>query len=221
MNPLSLPQICAAVAFVNPLGGADQQIASWFHAHLTRTFVAVLRVLSEPGSSEWVGIVLFLGLLFFVWRRAWPAAVTFVVAVPGGMLLNELLKLAVQRHRPYLEGPFVDWSGYSFASGHTIGATLLYGQFVLFLLPLMKSKRWQSLTIFLAAALVLSVGFSRIALGAHYLSDVLAAMFFGTFWLIVCLVAGKPMHRRSQSPVPASSDLEPDLEPAIVPVATD
>lgn len=37
--------------------------------------------------------------------------VTIIVAVPGGMLLNELLKLAVHRHRPFLDGSFVDWSG--------------------------------------------------------------------------------------------------------------
>lgn len=216
-NPLSLPQICADLAVANPLAVPDHQIATWFHAHLSQTFVAVLRILSEPGSSQWVGIALALGLLFFIWRRAWPAVVTMIVAVPGGMLLNELLKIAVQRHRPYLEGPFVDWSGYSFASGHTIGATLLYGQLALFLLPLMKSRHWQRLTIFLAATLVLSVGFSRIALGAHYLSDVLAAIFFGVLWLAVCVVAGKPMRRRSQILLIPSTT----VEPAVVPVTTD
>ena len=40
--------------------------------------------------------------------------------------------------RPFVEWPFADWSGYSFASGHTIGATLLYGQLLLFVLPLLK-----------------------------------------------------------------------------------
>ena len=90
---------------------------------------------------------LFLAAIFFVWKRAWPALLTIIVAVPGGMLLNELLKLAVHRHGPFLDGWFVDWSGYTFASGHTIGATLLYGQLLLFLLPLMKSKRWQRLSI--------------------------------------------------------------------------
>src|SRR5437868_10428615 len=171
---------------VNPLAGADYPIAGWFHAHLSQALVNVLRMFSEPGSAQWIGVVLFLAALFFVWKRAWPALVTMIVAVPGGMLLNELLKLAVHRHRPFLDGWFVDWSGYSFASGHTIGATLLYGQLLLFLLPLMKSKRRQRLTILSAAMLVMLVGFSRIALGAHYLSDVIAAIFLG----ILCLMIG-------------------------------
>ena len=171
---------------VNPLVGADHQIAGWFHAHLSHALVNLLRVFSEPGSAQWIGVLLFLAVIFLVWKRAWPALVTIVVAVPGGMLLNELLKLAVDGHRPFLEGWFVDWSGYSFTSGHTIGATLLYGQSLLFLLPLMKSKRWQRFSILFAAMLVMLVGFSGIALGAHYLSDVIAAIFLGLLWLMIC-----------------------------------
>src|SRR5947199_4162821 len=190
------PQSGATLAMVNPLAGADHQIAGWFHIHLSQAFVNVLRIFSEPGSAQWIGVVLFLAVLFFVWKRAWPALVTMIVAVPGGMLLNELLKLAVHRHRPFLDGWFVDWSGYSFASGHTIGATLLYGQLLLFLLPLMRSKRWQRLTILSAAMLVMLVGFSRIALGAHYLSDVIAAMVLGVLWLMICALLLKPMRRR-------------------------
>jgi len=59
---------------------------------LTRTFVSVLRAFTEFGSSEWVGTVLFFTVVFFVWKKWWPSLVTLIVAVPGGMLLNELLK---------------------------------------------------------------------------------------------------------------------------------
>jgi len=190
---------------VNPLAGADHQLASWFHTHLTRTFVSVLRAFTEVGSSEWIGVVLFFLVLFFVFKRWWPSVVTLIVAVPGGMLLNEWVKLLVHRHRPFVDGPFVDWSGYSFASGHTIGATLLYGQLALFIVPAIKSRHWRRLTVATAALFVLLVGFSRIALGAHYLTDVLAGIFFGIVWLALCLFAGKPMRRKSlQYPLPSN-----------------
>src|SRR6266513_1429478 len=194
-NPLILPQNCVAFAMVNPLAGPDHEVAGWFHAHLTRAFVSVLRAFTEFGSSEWIGAVLFCAVLFFVWKKWWPSLVTVIVAVPGGMLLNELLKQLVHRHRPFVDGPFVDWSGYSFASGHTIGATLLYGQLALFILPMMKGRCWRTLTVSSAALLIALVGFSRIALGAHFLTDVLAAIVFGVIWLTFCLVAGKPMRR--------------------------
>src|SRR5437773_4142171 len=194
-NPLILPQNCVAFAMVNPLAGPDHEVAGWFHAHLTRTFVTVLRTFTEFGSSEWVGVVLFFMVLFFVWKRWWLSLVTLIVAVPGGMLVNDLLKLLVHRHRPFIDGPFVDWSGYSFASGHTIGATLLYGQLALFILPVLKARHWRTLTVSSAALLIALVGFSRIALGAHFLTDVLAAIVFGVLWLAFCLIAGKSLRR--------------------------
>lgn len=194
-TPLILPQNCVAFAMINPLAGPDHEVAGWFHAHLTRAFVTVLRAFTEFGSSEWIGVILFLLVVFFVWKRWWPSLVTLIVAVPGGMLLNELVKVVVHRHRPFVDGPFVDWSGYSFASGHTIGATLLYGQLALFILPMIKGRRWRTLTVSSAALLIALVGFSRIALGAHFLTDVLAAILFGIIWLAFCLIAGKPMRR--------------------------
>jgi undecaprenyl-diphosphatase len=211
------PQNCAAIAMANPLAGADNQLASWFHAHLSQTFVTVLRSFSEIGSSEWIGIVLSCLVLFFIFKRWWPSLVTLIVVVPGGMLLNEWLKVLVHRHRPFVDGPFVDWSGYSFASGHTIGATLLYGQLALFIVPAIKNRRWRVLTVATATLFVLLVGFSRIALGAHYLTDVLAGIFFGIVWLMFCLLAAKPMRRSSLRPA-VSSNLLPESAPVLVPV---
>lgn len=197
-NALILSQNCATVlAVVNPFSSADHGIAMWFHERLTPTFVTVLHALTEFGSGEWIGIVLSALVLFFAWKRWWPSLVTLIIAVPGGMLLNEWVKLLVHRHRPFVEGPFVDWSGYSFASGHTMGATLLYGQLLLFLLPLLKGRHLRIFCVFGAASLVLLVGFSRIALGAHFLTDVVAAIIFGIVWLMLCLMLGKPMHRRA------------------------
>jgi len=200
----------ATFAVVNPFSNADHGIAIWFHERLTPAFVSVLRGLTEFGSSEWIGVILFALTLFLVWKRWWPALVTLIVAVPGGMLLNECIKLLVHRHRPFVDGPFVDWSGYSFASGHTIGATLLYGQLLLFVLPILKMRRWRLLCIFIATSLVLVVGFSRIALGAHFLTDVLAAIFFGAVWLTLCFIGGKSLPRR-RIQLPESLSISSDL----------
>jgi undecaprenyl-diphosphatase len=76
----------------------------------------------------------------------------------------------------------------------------------------MKARHWRRLTIFRAALLITLVGFSRIALGAHFLTDVLAAVVFGVLWLAFCLIPGKPLRR--------SLVLTPDVplvsEPALV-----
>jgi membrane-associated phospholipid phosphatase len=197
---LLLERPAATLGFANPLQSTDQGIATWFHERLTPVFSSVLHALTEFGSSKSIGIVLFALVLFFVWKRWWLSIVMLIIAVPGGMLLNEWLKLAVHRGRPFVEGAFVDWSGYSFASGHTIGATLLYGQLLLFILPSLKGRHLRLLCIFSAASLVLLVGFTRIALGAHFLTDVLAAIFFGIIWLMLCTVLGKSVRRTTVAP---------------------
>jgi membrane-associated phospholipid phosphatase len=203
-NALFLPQnFVTLLALANPLGGTDHELATWFHERLTPAFVSVLHAFTDFGSGEWIGIVVFALVLFFAWKRWWPSLVTLIVAVPGGMLLNEWVKVLVHRQRPFLDGPFVDWSGYSFASGHTIGATLLYGQLLLFVLPALNARHWRLLSILSAMSLVALVGFSRIALGAHFLTDVLAAILFGIVWLALCMILGKPMRTRLRSPIAA------------------
>jgi len=194
----------AILGLANPFQNADHGIATWFHERLTPAFVTLLHTFTEFGSGEWIGIVLCALVLFFAWKRWWPSLVMLIIAVPGGMLLNEWLKLVVHRQRPFVDGRFVDWSGYSFASGHTIGATLLYGQLVLLVLPWLKGRHLRLLCIFSAVSVVLLVGFSRIALGAHFLTDVLAAIVFGIIWLMLCTVLGKSVRRRTIAlPVPA------------------
>jgi undecaprenyl-diphosphatase len=210
INVLFLPARSSAIlGLANPFQSADHGIAMWFHERLTPAFVTVLRALAEFGSGEWIGAVVFALVLFFAWKRWWPFLVTLIVAVPGGMLLNEWLKVLVQRQRPFVDGQFVDWSGYSFASGHTIGATLLYGQLLLFVLPVLAARRSRLVCIFGAVSVVLLVGFSRIALGAHFLTDVLAAMFFGVVWLMLCLFTGKSLqkYRHLPEPLPVGSEM--------------
>ena len=204
------------LAIGNPVAGIDHGVALWFHSHLTPAFVGILRGITEFGSSEWIAIVLSISVLFFIFKRWWPSLVTLVVAVPGGMLLNELVKILVHRHRPFEDGCFVDWSGYSFASGHTIGATLLYGQIALFLIPVIKSRRGRALLFSVASLVIVLVGFSRIALGAHYLTDVVGGMFFGMMWLTVCMLIGRPLRRAVLQPVIA--DVLPESEPALLPI---
>jgi membrane-associated phospholipid phosphatase len=207
------PVITPPLAIANPFAGIDHGAASWFHAHLTHKFVAVLRAITEFGSSEWIGIVLAIAVVLFIFRRWWLSLATLIVAVPGGMMLNELVKVLVHRHRPFVDGWFVDWSGYSFASGHTIGATLLYGQIALFVFPLIKGRRNRVLLFVAAIFVVAMVGFSRIALGAHYFTDVLAGMFFGMAWLTICLFAARPLRRVVVRPVieSAAAEATPDL----------
>ena len=66
------------LAIANPFAGVDHGAALWFHAHLTPTFVSVLRGITEFGSSEWIAIVLSIAVLFFIFKRWWPSLLIMV-----------------------------------------------------------------------------------------------------------------------------------------------
>jgi len=166
--------------------GLDTQIAVWFHRHLTQGFSLVLLAMSDPGSQEWVAVITIAVAVYLAWKRHWSALLALGLAIPGGMLLNQAMKIWIHRPRPFPVSPYVDLGGYSFPSGHTMAATLTYGLLAGFSLHLFKDARWRILSVGSAAALVLSVGLSRVALGAHYLTDVLGAIAVGAVWLRIC-----------------------------------
>src|SRR5437763_16647685 len=74
-NPFILPQNSVALAMANPLAGPDHEVAGWFHAHLTRTFVSVLRAFTEFGSGEWGGAVCVVVAAYVVWEEWLPSVV--------------------------------------------------------------------------------------------------------------------------------------------------
>lgn len=127
--------------------------------------------------------------LYLLWRRSFFWFAALVSSVLGGVLLNRLLKYAFHRPRPHFDDPILTLTSYSFPSGHTMTATVLYGVLAAYLVSRTRDWRCRALVILSAGLLIGLVGFSRIYLGAHYLSDVLGAMAEGLAWLSLCLTA--------------------------------
>ncbi|GAA3346746.1 hypothetical protein GCM10020358_58910 [Amorphoplanes nipponensis] len=148
-----------------------------------------------------------LGLVIWLLRRrarrlALWAATTMVV----GGLLGALLKLLVGRHRPDLLDPVARATGYSFPSGHALNAALAAGVFVLVLLPVARgARRW----VLWGAAIAVTVltGLSRIVLGVHWTSDVVAGWLLG---VAVVAVTAAAFPRVRATPV-VEEGLEPEL----------
>ena len=128
--------------------------------------------------------------------RVW--VLTLMLAVFGGILLNFLLKHVFARQRPHFDDPLLTPTTYSFPSGHTLMATVFYGTLCALIMSRIVSWRWRVVTILAAGVMILLVGFSRIYLGAHYLSDVLAAIAEGLAWIAFCLLAVGELERRGK-----------------------
>ena len=167
----------------------DLQVSVWLHTHNNAVFVGFLYAITQVHSP--VGMAIIATLFgIYLWRtghRHWT--VSLAAALGGGMVINTLLKLAFNRDRPVWDDPLLTLSSASFPSGHTAGATLFYG-FVAAYMVWNTRETWRHVIVVIGCTLMVAlVGFSRIYLGAHYLSDVLAAISMSIVWLVICLIA--------------------------------
>jgi membrane-associated phospholipid phosphatase len=173
-------------------------------------FVALMRALSAIGTGAvyWVLFTAVAGWL--LWRRLPRLAVFVAVTVAGSSLLNSMTKLAVNRARPVLPDPVGHASGLSFPSGHAQSAMVAYSVFLLVFLPVLRGG-WRRLAIAVAVVIVLGIGFSRLALGVHYVSDVLAGYVLGAAWVAALTAAFGAWRRETGRPgVDAAAGLEPE-----------
>jgi membrane-associated phospholipid phosphatase len=113
--------------------------------------------------------------------------VVIALALGGSALLNALLKLAFHRPRPELA--FVHLETYSFPSGHAAVSTATFTTIAFLLGRRYRSLRARLLIALGATVAIVLVGFSRLYLGAHYLSDVLGGISVGFAWAMLCLIA--------------------------------
>ena len=185
----------------DPLTVIDQQVAEWLRRGATPGLTATMQVITCFASVPWVaGVTVITGLVLW-WKRCWYRLLALVLVIPGGMLQLPLLKMAFHRQRPAFEEAFLIIHGYSFPSGHTMAATLLYGLLAVFAVLAFDAWRRRARAILGACIMIMLVGFSRLYLGAHYLSDVLGAVASGLAWLVFSLTAVDTLRRARGRPV--------------------
>lgn len=196
---LTLGEISEDIMNGEPLTTADVQISNWLHTHSSPGLTTAFLIVTSFGSTILVSCIATIVGLYLLWRRQpyWLAAIWS--SVFGGMLLNRYLKLVFYRPRPRFDNPILALSGYSFPSGHTMAATVLYGTLAVLLVTTIKRRSIQVLVLASASCLIALVGFSRMYLGAHYLSDVLGAFAEGAAWLSLCLTVVYSIWRQRNS----------------------
>lgn len=171
----------------------DMAIRDAVHAWASPGLTAAMRVVTRLGAAE---LLVPLGLLL-AWGLAaagrWPAARLFLVAAIGGEVLDQALKTAYQRVRPLAFFGYPQPLGYGFPSGHAMMSFCFYGVAAAILTAGMRSRSGRALIWGCVGLLAAALGFSRVYLGVHYPSDVLAGYLAAAIWVaavrVVCLVA--------------------------------
>jgi len=173
----------------------DAELAHWFHARSHEGFTRFMLFITHWNGITGASIMGVLLACWFWWRKAHYWLIVSLVAMPGGMLLNVALKHIFRRARPSFDEPLLTLTTYSFPSGHTAAATVFYGLLACYLLR--RVQAWPARLLVMAAAttMVMLVALSRMYLGVHYLSDVLAAAAEGCAWLTVCVTGVSTLHR--------------------------
>ena len=171
----------------DPIVRLDRSVAATLHDAATPATTTVFLIVTALGSLETVALLGLAVAAYYVRKRLWLHAGVWLAALVGGTALNQLLKAFFARPRPVFDKPLLLETSYSFPSGHAMESMILYGMLAYLAVRALSTWRARTAVVFGAAILVLLIGFSRMYLGVHYLSDVAAGYAAGAAWLSACI----------------------------------
>jgi undecaprenyl-diphosphatase len=184
-----------------PLVEVDLDVAQSMHDAVRDrpVLVDLMQAVSWIGTGPWLWVVVLAGVVY--WLRRTPRLAAFLAVTTSlGALINSVVKELVGRARPSFDEPLATALGKSFPSGHAMASTICYGALLLAFLPLV-AVHLRKLVIAATVVLVLAIGFTRLALGVHYVTDVVGGFVLGAAWLCAATAAFQ-VWRRDEPPAP-------------------
>jgi undecaprenyl-diphosphatase len=188
----------------------DMSVRNAVHQHAAPALTRVMQAFSFLGSVGTVSVlcVVILGAFLYFHRRR--LAALLVITMLGMAILDETLKLAFRRPRPVaFFGPTPN--SYSFPSGHAFGSVCFYGVLAAILAARVRgtAAKWSVWTV--AVLLMGMIGFSRIYLGVHYPSDVIAGYCAGAVWVAAVGFLDRILMDRSENAMNDRKNSQPDV----------
>ncbi|HZS27070.1 MAG TPA: phosphatase PAP2 family protein [Candidatus Angelobacter sp.] len=164
----------------------DEAIRNWVHQFASPGLTVLMKIFSMMGAQI-LAVVLVAAFVVFARLRWKRAALWLAIAMIGALVLEAALKYAYHRIRP--QAYFIpEPDSYSFPSGHALTSFCFYGVLAGLITDRIKSLSWRIIVWSVATLLVIAIGLSRIYLGVHYPSDVLAGYLAATVWVGTIIV---------------------------------
>lgn len=167
----------------------DNAVSHFFYDIRTPLLTEVMRFFSFIGMDGILLFSLLIPLFLYLKRRSYQAAV-FSIMIGGGAVLNLLLKILIQRPRPTI-APLAIERSFSFPSGHSMNSFIFFMAVSYYIFHFSRRKK---LGLFAFGCSLLAtglIGVSRIYLGVHYPSDVIAGFVTGFMWFLMVLIIDK------------------------------
>ena len=168
----------------SPLHSLDRTVSADLHDYALDHdgWVDGMQLVSDVGGGTAAWFLLTPVVIYLLVVRRWRVAAFVAATGYGGAFLNSTAKVAVDRERPEWIEPVSTAAGLSFPSGHASSSFLWCALLLVVFLPRLPRRIWPFL-VFDAAVVVLLVGFSRVALGVHYVTDVVGGWLLAAAWL--------------------------------------
>lgn len=180
----------------DPVARWDAQVADWVAASMPRAVERLALPFTWVGGLVGLGVVTLVAMAVLARRGAWLDAALVASAFAAIQVLVVVLKLAFDRPRPDVDPSIHLPSSPSYPSGHAAGATVTLGVIALVLGDRTPAPRRRALADGTTAALALAIGSSRVVLGVHYVTDVLAGWLLGLAVLAAVVLVRRVLRRR-------------------------
>jgi undecaprenyl-diphosphatase len=173
----------------------DTSIHDWAVRERTSGATTFFTMMTIIGGPAGLAILLTIIAIILAIRRRWSWLIYLAVTAGGGALLNLELKRYFARARPIAAEMLRRANGYSFPSGHAMGSAVAFGALAYLAFRAIKNWPAKAAVIAFLYTLVASIALSRVYLGVHWISDVLAGVTVGTVWVTTTTVAYETLRR--------------------------
>jgi membrane-associated phospholipid phosphatase len=156
-------------------------IHQWANPLLDRVMLSI----TSLGDPEFVVVIIVLSAGWLLWRQRWDKIKILALACLGVLILNQGMKMIFTRPRPTLWPSLLHETSFGFPSGHALGSIVLYGLLAYFYA--MHHPHQVKGVYIKAIVLIGLIGCSRLYLGVHYPTDIIAGYITGWLWLMACI----------------------------------
>ena len=172
----------------------DKTILLWIHQFANPTWDNIMLNITKLGNPTMMVIITIISLGILWWKKYHQEAKILGLHAFGGVILSYGLKLSFRKARPQLWQQLITETSYSYPSGHALGSMIIYG-FIAYLLAFHYPKFTKIIYLF-AVILIAAIGLSRLYLGVHWPTDIIAGYGVGYLWLMFSIIMLKLQQSR-------------------------